>query len=58
MDLLGLLLGLHDIIYIKFGVALNFYDGYLIVDFSVRCTLGARDTKNRCWIQGMNDVPC
>uniref|UniRef100_A0A452QWD0 Poly(A)-specific ribonuclease PARN n=1 Tax=Ursus americanus TaxID=9643 RepID=A0A452QWD0_URSAM len=37
-------------------IALNFYDGYLIVDFSVRCTLGARDTKNRCWIQGMNDT--
>lgn len=32
--------------YVKLGTALNVYDDYLVVDFSVKCPSGACDTEN------------
>lgn len=50
MDFLGLFRGLYEILYIKFGIVWNVYDGYLIVDFYVKCILGVYDIRNsvRC----------
>lgn len=33
------------IMFIKLGITMSFYYGYLAVDFNVKCTSGAHDTR-------------
>lgn len=48
MDFLRLLWGLHEMsMYMKLGLVLNSRCDYLVIDFSVKCTSGAHDARDR-----------